>query len=218
VRENFRAASLSRISELLGLKVRSIHGLRRASLRDNLQPPPDLVADELETIVLDLADAPPLVPDLAALIRLVGEYATADEWTIEDVRARLDEEKRAISERFPAHGHFAHVTVEGAKFIRRQKDSGRNRPGWDRARNINMAAECIKRRRDRAYDEYSDTSLMTAVGQLEKFKLDRSQAIEACKDGLSDPMNQIRIRESEKHRRPDKRRSIFDASKGRPAR
>jgi hypothetical protein len=164
-------------------------------------------------VVLDPADAPNVVPDLAVLIRLVDEYATADEWSIEDVRARLDEEKRTISERYPAHGHFAHVTVEGAKFIRRQKDSGRNRPGWDRIRNIDMTTECIKRRNDHAYDGYSDTRLMTDVGQLPRFKLDRSQAIEACKDGLSDSSNQIRIRESAKHRRPDKRRSIFDGSK-----
>jgi hypothetical protein len=165
-------------------------------------------------VVLDAAHVPSIVPDLTVLIDLVEQYAAADKWDIEDARARLDEEERAIVRRFPAYRRFVHAAVQGTKYVRRQAESGAlARANENRVRNIQMAAECIKRRRDSAYDSYRDTRLMEFVGKLERFKVGRTAAVDGIKDGLTDPSNQARIQESAKHRKAHQRRSIFDGSK-----
>jgi hypothetical protein len=183
----------------------SLRGITPRAQRDVTEP---------RAAALNAVESPSIVPDLTTLRDLVEQYAAADKWDVEDARARLDEEERAIVSRFPAYRRFVHAAVQGAKYVRRQAKSGaKARSNENRVRNIEMATECIKRRRDPGYDAYSDTWLMESVGKLDRFKAGKTAAIKGIKDGLSDSGNQSRLLESAKHRRPDKRRSIFDGSK-----
>lgn len=113
----------------------------------------------------------------------------------------------------PAFREVLRLASLGAEYSRRQGDNSKARIGRNRARNINMAAECIKRRRDPAYDGMNDSDLMAWVGSRQRKPLGRTQSIEAVKDGLTDPVNQSRIEQSGYRRRVDGRRSIFDGSK-----
>jgi hypothetical protein len=159
-------------------------------------------------------DAPSIVPDpFANLITLIEEYESeSDEWARELSLQQLRTEERAIAVRLPHLERFAHFAVEGALFVRRQSDSARRNNGRNLTRNIRLAIECVRRRRDPAYDGFSDSNLMAHVGD-QMGGIGRSSAIECIKSVLSHHMVVAKIRESGERRNPDRSRSIFDDSK-----
>jgi hypothetical protein len=157
--------------------------------------------------------SPSIVPGLDELAELADQYANADQFEIEPARTRLDEKTALLSERNPKYRSLFHAVAVGVKFIRRQADSAKanaaERSGNNRVRNINMAKECIRLRRDPAYDAFCDTKLIKAVGALPRFNVGKTAAIEAVRDGLTDPVNQSRLCQSGQRGKADKRRSIF---------
>jgi hypothetical protein len=163
-------------------------------------------------------DSPSIVPELSKLAELVDLYADADnELDIWNACTHLEEKAALIAALEPTFARLAKAVVDGTKFSRRQADNARKRAralsGSNRQRNINMATECIKRRRDPAYDYLSDTGLMGFVGALSEFDVGKTAANNAVVDGLSDPLNKSRIRESAQRGRVGGPRSIFDGSK-----
>lgn len=155
-----------------------------------------------------MTDAPSIVPELSDLIHLIEQYADAEIALDFDALQQVE----AAYERIPALRRFVHIVVVGKQCSQRARDRARRKTGNNRARNIEMATECIKRRRDSAYDEFSDTALMEWVGALPRYKIGKTASIKAVTDGLSDSVNRSRIRESALHGRTDKRRSIFNSA------
>ncbi|WP_131871088.1 MULTISPECIES: hypothetical protein [unclassified Bradyrhizobium] len=156
--------------------------------------------------------------DLAELIDLIDRYsASREEWETEVLLAKLREQEQAICRRAPHLARFAHAAIEGALYVRRQADASRMARSSEkeecRERNYLMAAECISRRADSAYDDLSDIQLMIRVGALPRYGLAKSQARAAILDGLRDPRNIEKIKQFGDHGEPNRRRSIFNGTK-----
>lgn len=157
-------------------------------------------------------------PELAVLVDLIDRYSTnKDEWETELLLAKLREQGKTICLHAPHLARFAHAAIEGALYVRRQADAARMARTSEkeecRERNFLMAAECISRRADPAYDDLSDIQLMIRVGALPRYGLAKSQARAAILDGLRDPRSIEKIKQFGDHGNPNKRRSIFDGSK-----
>ncbi len=157
-------------------------------------------------------------PELAELVDLIDRYSTnKDEWETELLLSKLREQEQTICRHAPYLARFAHAAIEGALYVRRQADSARMARSSEkqecRERNYLMAAECISRRADAAYDDLSDIQLIIRVGALPRYGLAKSQARAAILDGLRDPRSIERIKQFGDHGNPNKRRSIFDGSK-----
>lgn len=157
-------------------------------------------------------------PELAELVELIDRYSTSrEEWETEVLLARMREQEQAICRRAPHLARFAHAAIEGALYVRRQADASRMARSTEkeeyRDRNYLMAAECISRRADPAYDDLSDIQLMIRVGALPRYGLAKSQARAAILDGLRDPRNIEKIKQFGDRGDPNRRRSIFDGSK-----
>lgn len=168
-----------------------------------------------------MTDSPSIVPDLTDLIALVGRYSTnCDAWETETILAKLREQEQAISERAPHLAFPAHALVEGALYLRRQSESTREaRQKKEKERRetaFRMAAECIARRRDPAYDDMSDIRLMEWVGALPPYGRAKSQARAMILAGMRDPRNIEKIKQFGARRETNRRRSIFDGTKDVP--
>lgn len=151
---------------------------------------------------------------LANLIALVDRYqSTTDEWDCEVLLGQMREAESAVP---PDLKRLAHFAIEGALYVRRQSDLGKRNGGVNLARNIEMAAACIKLRHDPANDGRSDKALMEIVRKRSIYKLKPSAARSAILDGLAHAANSLLIKQFGVRGHPNKPRSIFDGSKRPP--
>lgn len=160
-------------------------------------------------------DSPSIVPDpLANLIALIDQYAmSSDEWDQYLLLDRLEAEERAIADRAPHLKRLAHAAVKGIRRVKSASNNGKRNGGRFLGRNIIIAMECVKRRRDPAYDHLNDTKLMAHVGALRSPPLKRNTARDAVLSVICRPDVQAEIKKSSERKSPDSRRSIFDGSK-----
>jgi hypothetical protein len=167
-------------------------------------------------------DAPSIVPDLETLLTQVEAYLDLpengewDDLEREQALDSLEATAMAVLKSNPDLKTRVKVVCLGAKQLRANRKNGlQNVGGQHLARNIQLAIECVKRRRNPAYDDLCDSDLMARVGsELEDLK--RTTAIDCIKLVLTDHLVARKIRESGERRRPDGRHSIFDGSKGTP--